>query len=71
MTKSIDPRTVEVVRAEIAEYHRFQQIMHELVETNAEICDALLDSDRQSDDDPTGAEKRGSAARSRRKSKPS
>lgn len=71
VTKIIDAQAVELTKGQIAEYHRFQQIVHELVETNAKICDALLESHGESENDPEGGEKRGSTARSRRKSKPS
>jgi len=69
VTKVVDAQTLEAVRGEIAEYHRFQQIVHELVETNVKICNVLLEA--EGEDDPEGVEKRGSTARSRRKSRPS
>jgi len=71
VTKIIDAQVVELTKGQIAEYHRFQQIAHELVETNAKICDALLEPHGETEDDPQRAEKRGSTPRLRRKSKPS
>lgn len=71
VTKIIAGEAVEVTTKQIGEYRRFQHIVHEIVETNVKICDALLEADGKAEDDPEGAEKRGSAARSRRKSKPS
>lgn len=70
VTKVVDARSVDVVRAQIDEYHRLQRIVHEFVETNVKICDVLLEADGEIGDDPERAEKRGSAARSRRNSKP-
>ena len=71
VTKIIAAKAVEVTMQQIAEYHRFQDIVHELVETNVKICDALLEAGGESEDEPERAEKRGSKTRSRRRSKPS
>ena len=69
VTRIIAAETADMTKGQIEEYHRFQQIVRELVEVNTEICDALLEADGETEDDPERAEKRGSAARSRRKSK--
>ena len=68
VTKIIAAKSEETTEQQIAEYHRFQQIVHELVEVNVKICDGLLAAGEE--DDPERAEKGGSAAHSRRKSKP-
>ena len=60
VTKIISADAVEMTERQIAEYHRFQQIVHELVEINVKICDAMLEADDQ--DDPERAEKGGSTA---------
>jgi hypothetical protein len=67
-TKIIAAKSVETTEQQIAEYHRFQQIVHELVEVNVKICDGLLAAGEE--DAPERAEKGGSTAHSRRKSKP-
>jgi hypothetical protein len=56
VTKIIPPSHVESTKQQIERYHQFQQIMHEFVETNVEICDALLDDGRSGHE----AEKGGS-----------
>ena len=69
VSKVVDAQALDVVRAQIDEYHRLQDVVRELVETNVKICDAMLAG--ETEDDPERAEKRGSKARSPRKSKPS
>ena len=68
VTKILAAEAVDTTQRQIGEYHRFQQIVHELVEINVKICDALLEADDE--EDPERAEKGGSTAHSRRKSKP-
>lgn len=68
VTKIIARDSVEVTKQQIAEYHRFQELVHELVEINERICDVLLEVGEEHD--PERAEKGGSAPQSRRKSKP-
>lgn len=70
VTKIIAAEAVEATNRQIAQCHHFQRILHEIVETNVKICDALLEADGEVDDDPEPAEKRGTTARSRRKSRP-
>lgn len=60
VTKIIKPEAVETSTHQIAEYHRFQQVIHELVETNVKICDTLLEVDADEQEGPEGAEKGGS-----------
>lgn len=69
VTRVVSTQALDTVRAQIDQYHRFQQIVDQLVETNVKICDALLRSNDEQDSE--GAEKRGCAARSRPKSRPS
>lgn len=71
VTKIIAAAAVDTTERQIAEYHRFQHTVGELVETNIKICDALLEVAGTAEDDPERAEKRGSKTRSRRKSRPS
>jgi hypothetical protein len=71
VTKVIGSQSLEITRRQVAEYHRFQELVHELVETNVKICDALLEAETDLENDPERAEKRGSRTRSRRKSPPS
>jgi len=58
VTKIIKAEAVETTREQIAEYHRFQQLVREVVETNVKICDVLLEA--ESGVDPQEGEKRGS-----------
>ena len=58
VTKVIKSDAVDVTRGQIDEYHQFQDLVHEFVETNVKICDALLEA--ESNDDSEGAEKKGS-----------
>ena len=60
VTKIISAEAVETTEQQIAECHRFQQIVHELVEINVKICDALREADDRND--PERAEKGGSTA---------
>lgn len=61
VTKVVKPDAVDATREQIATYHQFKDLAHDLVETNVRICDALLEVD--SDDGPEGAEKGGSRDR--------
>ena len=63
VTKIIHPQSVEMVQHQIAGYHRFQQVVSALVETNTQICDTLLATESNEQDGPEGAEKRGSSGR--------
>jgi len=58
VTKIIKAEAVESTREQIAEYHHFQQLVRELVETNVKICDVLLEA--ESGTDPQEGEKKGS-----------
>ena len=62
--RAIAADAVEGTRAQIAEYRRLRDLMHELIDISARICDARLDAGKAS-------EKRGAfTQRSRRKSTP-
>jgi hypothetical protein len=47
VTKIIPKEAVTVTRQQIQEYHRFQKIIGELVDTNEKICDLQLDEKKQ------------------------
>jgi hypothetical protein len=58
VSKVIKKDAVDSTRKHIENYHRFQEFIHEYVETNVMICDALM---KESEDDgQKEAEKRGS-----------
>jgi len=57
VTKIIREDAVEATMKQIAEFHRFQEVIQEYVETNIQICDELLE---ESKDDFKEAEKGGS-----------
>ncbi len=57
VTKTIREDAVEATMKQIAEFHRFQEVVQEYVETNIQICDELLE---ESKDDLKEAEKGGS-----------
>jgi len=42
VTKIIPPSHVDEANEQIDRYHQFQELMHEYVETNVKLCDALL-----------------------------
>lgn len=43
VTKIVKEDAVEVTKKQIAEFHRFQDVIHEYIETNIQICDELLE----------------------------
>lgn len=45
VTRVIPAAHVDETNEQIDRYHRFQQLMHEYVETNVKLCDALLKDD--------------------------
>lgn len=45
VTKIIPPSHVDQTNQQIDRYHQFQQVMHEYVETNVKLCDALLEDE--------------------------
>ena len=47
VTKIIPKEEVEMTRRQIQEYHRFREVVGELVETNEKICDAKLEAGKQ------------------------
>jgi len=59
VTKIIPKDQVETTRKQIEEYHRFQQVVSELVETNIKICDTQLTLEKEKQDGSEEAEKRG------------
>lgn len=59
VTKIIPKDQVETTREQIQEFHRFQQSMSKLVETNIKICDTKLALEKEKQDGPEEAEKRG------------
>lgn len=59
VTKVIPETHAGTTNEQIERYHEFQRVMHEFVETNVKICDALL-KPSQNEDDGREAEKRGS-----------
>ena len=65
MTKKIPQHQVEQVQQQVQRYHVFQDIMHELMETNNRICELMLKEQQAAED--TAAKKRGSRENSRRK----
>ena len=77
VTRVIPPEAVAQTRQHVAEYHRFRGLVHELVETSTQLCDAKLDAAKAASDTeaakkgapPTGSKKpspRTSSRRSRR-----
>jgi hypothetical protein len=42
VTRIIPPAAVEETRRQIAEYHRFRELVRKLVETNDQLCDTRL-----------------------------
>lgn len=56
MTKIIPKDAVETTRRQLEEYHRFREMVSELVETNERICDAQLEAEQEASRE---AEKRG------------
>lgn len=59
VTTIIPKDQVETTRNQIQEYHRFQQTMKELVETNIKICDEKLKRIKEKNSGPEEAEKKG------------
>jgi hypothetical protein len=67
ITKIIPKEAVEQTKAQIVGYHHFQGAVHELIETNVQICDALLELRRSTSEDAgtaEDAEKGGSGRKS-------
>jgi len=60
-TKIIPAGAVETVQEQIDEYHRFRQVVRDLVETNVNLCDALLKGEDEQSDGAEGSEKGGFA----------
>lgn len=56
-TRIIPAGAVETVREQIDEYRRFRQVVHDLVETNVDLCDALLRGEDEENDGAEGSEK--------------
>jgi hypothetical protein len=70
VTKIIPASAVEQTKEQIAEYHRFQRVVDELVETNVLICDTLLELPADSHSaapNAVAAEKGGSRRTSRKR----
>ena len=62
---------VDKVRAELANYHRFAEMSEQIVQVNEAICEARPPNPAATATPAaTGDEKRGSASRSRRSSRP-
>lgn len=59
VTKIIPLTHVDATKEQLDRYHEFQQVMHEYVETNVKLCDALLEDEN----DGREAEKGGSSQR--------
>jgi len=59
VTRIIPKDQVETTREQIEEYHRFQQAVSELVETNIKICDTKLALEKEKQHGSEEAEKRG------------
>ena len=59
VTKIIPKEHVATTFQQIDEYHHFQEVVHQLVETNVNICDARLESSIPGSDGPHEAEKKG------------
>ncbi|MBS3764345.1 MAG: hypothetical protein KGZ25_13690 [Planctomycetes bacterium] len=45
VTKIIAPEHIDEAKEQIERYHQFQQVMHDYVETNVKLCDALLEDE--------------------------
>jgi hypothetical protein len=56
ITKIIPKDEVEATRQQIQEYHRFREMIGELVETNERICDVRLEANKKASRE---AEKKG------------
>ena len=67
VTKIIKQKDVETTQQQIAEHHRFQHVIRELVEANVKICDKLLELEPNGDHGSGGAEKKGSGQFSHRR----
>jgi hypothetical protein len=59
VTKIIPVSAVATVKEQLAEYHHFRDTVHDLIETNVLICDAVLERTAK-ESDPKEAEKGGS-----------
>ena len=70
--RQLSTEEVDKVRAELANYHRFADVSEEIVAVNEAICEARPPNTDATTAPPaaTGDEKRGSASRSRRSSRP-
>lgn len=68
VTRIIPPAAVAETREQLAEYQRFRALGAELIEVSDRLCDARLRMKASSE--TAAAEKGGSRARSRRKSRP-
>jgi len=62
---------LETVQIQVANYHRFKELVTEFIRINEQICDIRLRSDEAEDTAKKGASKTGSSLRSRKKSPPS
>lgn len=69
VTRIIAPAAVAQTRAQLAECQRFRALSAELIEVSERLCDARLKRKKASSETAT-AEKGGSRAPSRRKSRP-
>ncbi len=56
VSKAIPLSELQATKDQIATYHQFQDAMHELTETNVQICDALLELRRSTSEDASTAE---------------
>jgi hypothetical protein len=61
ITRVIPATAVARTRAQLEEYHRFRDLVRELIDTSEQLCEAQLAAEALSEE---GAEKRGSARRS-------
>lgn len=66
-TRVIPPGAVERTRLQLDEHRRFRELMHELVETNEQLCEAIA-ADHQAASQEEAAKKGASAKPSARKS---
>jgi hypothetical protein len=73
VTRIIPPAAVEETRRQIAEYHRFRELVRKLVETNDQLCDTQLRAPVgiSPAEAKKGASKKRSTPKSSPRSKPS
>jgi hypothetical protein len=67
VTRIIPPAAVEETRRQIAEYHRFHELVRKLVETNDQLCDTRL----RTPEGPSQAGAKKGASKKRLTPKPS